>query len=54
MTTVESVEPVKETGSRCTPEPDPEPAASVSLERWLALVAVATGTFSLGSARASD
>lgn len=49
-----TVDPVEETGSRVTPDADPVPPASVSLERWLALVAVATGTFSLGSARASD
>ncbi|WP_329395471.1 hypothetical protein [Streptomyces melanogenes] len=49
-----TVEPIEETGSRSTPDTDTEPTASVSLERWLALVAVATGTFSKGSARASD
>ncbi|MFI1172593.1 hypothetical protein [Streptomyces melanogenes] len=49
-----TVEPVEETASRVTPDTDAEPTATVSLERWLALVAVATGTFSLGSARASD
>ncbi|MFI1100604.1 hypothetical protein [Streptomyces melanogenes] len=49
-----TVEPVEEPGSRFTGGTDPEPAASVSLERWLALVAVATGTFSVGSARMSD
>ena len=49
-----TVDPDEETGSRVTPDTDSLPAASVSLERWLALVAVATGTFSLGSARAPD
>ncbi|PKV83443.1 hypothetical protein [Streptomyces sp. TLI_146] len=49
-----TVEPIEEPGSRFPADTDPEPAAAVSLERWLALVAVATGTYSAGSARSAD